>query len=418
VAQSLALAGLEIEQNEAEQALTHLREAVSRANEHIERHIEDITLLASRIDAEGLRNKALELITEIGRQVIEQKIEAEPPVFIAYVNAVAELGRPLDEIISAIGEVRELQPRIELELTGVATITLSRHERIDDAVALSDHWFGVDRPLDEREAGLLQWRLGQTALRDEPDRAINLLRRAHETDVYKSIGFLNARPIAGEPTYNPLAESLYRMSGEFSIQGYELSHERLLEEALRVDPTHPMANNDLGYSLADRNERLEDAESMLVTAIKASPSDSAVLDSLGWVRYKLGKLENPGNEAREIHEDAAIPLLEEAALLRKRDGRSVIEDDPVILDHLGDAYWRAGRTEEAVGVWERAAQAYDEQLQMTIAAVGDEDGQAAVEYFKQYYGEIVAGARAKAAAAKVGEEPAVAPSPALDKNQP
>lgn len=418
VAQSLALASLEIEQGAGEQALSHLRDAVQRAEEHLDRHIQDITLLASRIDAAGLRHEALQLITEIGRRVIANHIEAQPPVFIAYVNAVAELNSPLEEIIAAIDEVRDLQPTIELELIGVATITLARHERIDDAVALCDHWFGEDRPVSDREAGLLQWRLAQTALRDEPQRAINLIRRAHESDAYKAIGFLTARPMAGEQQFAPLAESLYRMSGEFSAQGHDESHNLLLEEALRVDPSHPMANNDLGYSLADRNERLEEAEAMLITAIKAAPADSAVLDSLGWVRYKLGKLENPDDEPREVHEDAAIPLLEEAALLRKRDSRRVIEDDPVILDHLGDAYWRAGRVDDAINVWERAVDAYDQQLEMTLAAVEDEDGEAAVEVFKRYYGAIVDAARAKAAAAKAGERPAVAPSPALDKNQP
>lgn len=417
VAKSLAMAELDVGQGQGESALDHLRAALTQASDHLGRHIEDITSLASRIDAEGLRSQALGLIEAIGEEVIARKVVAPPSVFIAYMNAVAELGRPLDAIINSIEKARTLQPDIELEMTAVATVSLARHERLDDACALCDRWLGTERPLEDREAGLTQWRLAQCAIRDEPERAINLVRRAHQTEAYKSMPILNARPVAGKGGGNPLAESLYVMSGEFSAQGNDLSHEVLLEEALKVDPDHALANNDLGYSLADRNERLSDAEAMLVKATMAKPTDSAVLDSLGWVRYKLGKLENPDEEPREVYENAAIPLLEDAALLRRSEGRPEI-DTTVILDHLGDAYWRAGRKDKALDTWQQSVRNFDQFIQLAQQTGAADNGNAEVEFYRKYYGETIDATRSKIKAAESGKEPPVASSPTLDKNQP
>ena len=417
VAQSLALAQIDTQSDEGENALKNLRQAIERAGDHLDRHVESITALASRIDSQDLRAQALELIESIGRDVIARQIEAAPSVIVAYVLAVAELNRPLDTIIEAIEQVRLIQPTVEYEMTGVATMSLWHQDRTDDACALCDRWLGVDRPLEEREAGLIEWRLERCAERDEVDRVLNLVRRAHETDLYRSLPILSSRPVAGQPKDKPLAESLYQLSGEFSAQGHDPSHERLLEEVLKIDPDHALANNDLGYSLADRNERLDDAEAMLVKATQAKPSDSSVLDSLGWVRYKLGKLENPDKEPREAYEDAAIPLLEEAALLRKGESRPEI-DTTVILDHLGDAYWRAGRKDEALSTWQQSVQNYDQFVQTTQRTLTAEEAAAQIELYKKVFGDIVEGARAKVDAVKSGKEPSVAACPALDKNEP
>lgn len=417
VAQSLALAQLDIQAERGAMALKNLQEAIARAGDHLDRNLEGITALASRIDAPNLRTQALELIEAIGLNVIAKHVEAAPSVLLAYVQAVAELDRPLETIFEAIEQARMLQPTMAYEMSAIATMSLTHQDRVDDACSLSDRWLGVDRPLEDREAGLIEWRMERCAERDEVDRVLNLVRRVHETELYKSLPILNARPMAGQKKNTPLAESLYQLSAEFSTLGHDASHERLLEEVLKIDPDHPLANNDLGYSLADRNERLEEAEAMLVKATQAKPSDSSVLDSLGWVRYKLGKLENPDGQAREAFEDAAIPLLEEAALLRKGESRPEI-DTTVILDHLGDAYWRAGRKDEALSTWQQSVQNYDQFLQTTQRILTAEEAASQIDLYKKVFGEIVEGARAKAEAVKSGKEPSVAACPALDKNQP
>jgi len=108
------------------------------------------------------------------------------------------------------------------------------------------------------------------------------------------------------------------------------------------------ACNDLAYLWAEQGKNLTRAERMIREAVSYSPGNSAYLDSLGWVRYKRGDL------------DGALKWLTRAARARRYR-------DAVILEHLGDTYWRLGRRDDAVESWSRAltllqAQAEREEL--------------------------------------------------------
>ena len=107
-----------------------------------------------------------------------------------------------------------------------------------------------------------------------------------------------------------------------------------MNRALELSPGQPAALNFLGYSMADRNQNLAEAEDMIERALHARPNDGAIVDSLGWVKLRLG-------DTRE-----ALRLLEKAAELEP--------EDPSITGHLGDAYWTAGRHLEAQDQWRRA----------------------------------------------------------------
>ena len=104
--------------------------------------------------------------------------------------------------------------------------------------------------------------------------------------------------------------------------------------ALELNPGQPYVLNYLAYSWVDRGERLERARTMLEAAVKKRPNDGYIVDSVGWVEYRLGNFE------------AAVRHLERATELRPHD--------PIINQHLGDAYWRAGRRHEARFQWNRA----------------------------------------------------------------
>ncbi|WP_238113771.1 tetratricopeptide repeat protein [Yoonia sp. I 8.24] len=104
--------------------------------------------------------------------------------------------------------------------------------------------------------------------------------------------------------------------------------------ALALQPDHPMVLNYLGYSLVERGEKLDEALGMLETAADARPDSGAIIDSLGWVLFQLGRY------------DEAVGLLENAAALAPVDA--------VVNDHLGDVYWAVGRTIEAEFQWNRA----------------------------------------------------------------
>ena len=104
---------------------------------------------------------------------------------------------------------------------------------------------------------------------------------------------------------------------------------------LTTEPDNAHALNALGFTLADRTDRLQEAYQLLQRAIEIKPEDPAIIDSYGWINYRLGNY------------DEAIRLLKKA-LSQFEDGE--------IAAHLGEVLWVTGRQEEALGIWERALQ--------------------------------------------------------------
>lgn len=106
-----------------------------------------------------------------------------------------------------------------------------------------------------------------------------------------------------------------------------------LKAALAQQPDDPELLNYLGYSWIDRNENLKEAMAMVERAVASDPRSGAMVDSLGWAYYRLGDYKT------------AVQKLEEAVELDA--------GDPEINNHLGDAYWKVGRKDEALFQWRR-----------------------------------------------------------------
>jgi len=106
-----------------------------------------------------------------------------------------------------------------------------------------------------------------------------------------------------------------------------------LKAALAVAPDQPELLNYLGYSWIDRGEHLKEAMAMVEKAVASDPRSGAMVDSLGWAYYRLGDYKK------------AVEKLEEAVELEA--------GDPEINNHLGDAYWKVGRRDEALFQWRR-----------------------------------------------------------------
>ncbi|HSO07596.1 MAG TPA: tetratricopeptide repeat protein [Pelomicrobium sp.] len=106
-----------------------------------------------------------------------------------------------------------------------------------------------------------------------------------------------------------------------------------LRELMRIKPDHAHAYNALGYSLADRGLRLDEAKALIEKALEISPDDPFILDSMGWVKYRMGDV--PG----------ALEYLRRAYSLRP---------DPEIAAHLGEVLWVTGQRDEAKKVWNTA----------------------------------------------------------------
>jgi len=124
--------------------------------------------------------------------------------------------------------------------------------------------------------------------------------------------------------------------------------ERLLRRVIAIKADHQHAYNALGYSLADRRIRLPEARELIKKALELSPGEPSIIDSMGWVEYRLGNREE------------AIRLLGDAYQARP---------DPEIAAHLGEVLWSAGRAEEARRVFRdaRSRDAQNDVLRETLA---------------------------------------------------
>jgi tetratricopeptide (TPR) repeat protein len=118
--------------------------------------------------------------------------------------------------------------------------------------------------------------------------------------------------------------------------------EAAFHRVIAKDPLYALALNYLGYMMADRGERLDEAVGYIKRALAAEPRNGAYLDSLGWAYFKQNKL------------DLAEENLRTAAAARTRDS--------AIQDHYGDVLEKRGRYAEAVAAWERALAGDGEQV--------------------------------------------------------
>ena len=141
----------------------------------------------------------------------------------------------------------------------------------------------------------------------------------------------------------------------FEREKHYTEAEEQFKKVLASDPEHASALNYLGYMLADQNMKLEEALGYIKRAVDLDPANGAYLDSLGWAYFRLGKY--------EMAEDALLKASQK------------INTDPTVLDHLGDLYQKTGRLKMAATNWERALTEWNR----TIAADVDPVDQARVQ---------------------------------------
>lgn len=138
---------------------------------------------------------------------------------------------------------------------------------------------------------------------------------------------------------------------DHALTAEKLNRLDILESNLRmlikVKPDHAHAYNALGYSFADRNERLPEARKLIERALELAPEDYYIMDSLGWVLYRMGDLKGAAQHLR-----------------RAWSGRP----DGEIGAHLGEVLWVLGERDEAEHVWREALEASPDSdtLQKTI----------------------------------------------------
>ena len=187
----------------------------------------------------------------------------------------------------------------------------------------------------------------------KPDAAIEVLRQlAHRFPkmaiVHSTLGDAlrsQDRFIKAVSSYDRALELIPEGSRGrwFVLYARAIAHERLdnwekaeadFRAALELNPEHPQVLNYLGYSMVEKQINLAEALDMIERAVAARPDSGFIVDSLGWILYRLGRY----GEA-VAHMERAVELM---------------AVDPVVNDHLGDVYWAVGRKREAEFQWNRA----------------------------------------------------------------
>lgn len=188
---------------------------------------------------------------------------------------------------------------------------------------------------------------------DKPDAAIEVLEQLardypRQPQVHSSLGDLFRQ----QEDYEAAAAA-YDRALEYTEDGAPgewflhyargISRERLKDweraeadfrKALELNPDQPQVLNYLGYSLVEKRVKLDEALSLIERAVEARPESGYIVDSLGWVLFRLGRYEEAVG-----HMEKAVELM---------------PVDAVVNDHLGDVYWAVGREREARFQWRRA----------------------------------------------------------------
>ncbi len=148
---------------------------------------------------------------------------------------------------------------------------------------------------------------------------------------------------AWRETYEMLSEAVAKFPDSYELlYDRAMAAERIdkidvleadLRRVIQMKPDYAHAYNALGYTLAEKTQRLQEAKELIEKAFKLSPDDPFIQDSLGWVHYRLGDA------------DAALKHLQAAYSAR---------NDPEIAAHLGEVLWKVGQRDEAQKIWRAA----------------------------------------------------------------
>ena len=148
---------------------------------------------------------------------------------------------------------------------------------------------------------------------------------------------LNSNQTEKWPVYYALGIALER-------QGKWDEAETVFKKALQSSNRHPYVLNYLGYSWIERGINYNQALYMIFEAHRKNPTDGHIIDSVGWALYKMGKFQE------------AAKVLERAS--------EFLPTNAVVFDHLGDAYWQAGRKDEARYQWQHALKASEDREEL------------------------------------------------------
>lgn len=219
---------------------------------------------------------------------------------------IAEDAGRYDDAFATLGTITDEEGIFNARLR--QAVVRGKQGRIDDVNKVLDSI----TPEDDREATLVALTRAQ------------ILREANRAD--DAIAAL-VKALEDMPDNTDLR---YDLAMLYERQDRVADMEAQLRNVIALDSEHAHALNALGYTLADRNQRLPEAERLIERALQLLPQDPFILDSMGWVQFRLGRL------------DRAREYLERAWAIRP---------DAEIGVHLGEVLWVSGQRDRALELW-------------------------------------------------------------------
>jgi tetratricopeptide (TPR) repeat protein len=234
----------------------------------------------------------------------------DSPEMLVLLGQAYEHGRQFDSAIETVQQLTSIVPNQSRVWIWLAELNEQKH----DWRAAADIWDRLAaRSRDEvafrsREASAL------ISAGDAP-RAVTVLEAARQLD-------------------GKNVDLLFNLGAAYDRAGRQDQAERTFREVLAEQPANAETLNYLGYMLADRGTRLDEAVDFIKRALAVEADNPSFLDSLGWAYFKQSKLQ----QARD-------PLQRAAAALPANS---------VVHDHLGELYFKLKQYREAVDAWDRA----------------------------------------------------------------
>ncbi|TYP64931.1 tetratricopeptide repeat protein [Stutzerimonas stutzeri] len=245
---------------------------------------------------------------------------------IVYLEELIDRGSHLDAAHFNLGRAYRELGKNEQALTAFAKVGPG-NEYLPAKLMQAELLFALGR---NQEAS----RLLASARVEQPDYAIQLY--LIELEALSGQQQIDAAWELAEQALNEFPDDLNLLYTRAMIaekRGDLAQLERDLRYIIEREPDNAMAINALGYTLADRTDRYQEALDLIEQAYRINPDDAAILDSLGWVNYRLGNLQ------------------EAEAQLRKALERF---PDHEVAAHLGEVLWSAGKQREARAIWAKA----------------------------------------------------------------
>jgi tetratricopeptide (TPR) repeat protein len=289
----------------------------------------------------AMRDRAPEdfdlLYTEAEVNLHAERYDRSKALLQEYINVQTQRRRSIsDKASNAAADASDAR----LMLVRIA----EKQERYDDAIAqldlIEDTTLRFQAQVHKAVLQGRQGRLGQATAtikalkpRDAHERSVAALtlasihRESGRTD--EAVNIL----VKADQDIPDSAEIKYDLAMLYERQGKIEAFDQLMHKVIELDPNNANAYNSLGYTYADQNRNLDEAEELLERALELEPDNPFILDSVGWYLYRIGDFQ------------AAIEYLE-------RSYRQLPAAD--VAAHLGEVFWVTGRRDEARRVWKEA----------------------------------------------------------------